>query len=82
VCPALAHRANLGVVAHTATAARTAVAAMCLTVTHGSAVVAEMFPQFVAVVVLPPYLDLLRTAEMIARADNAAGSLIPTADAG
>jgi hypothetical protein len=46
-------------------------------VTHGSAVEAEMFPQFVAVVGLHGPPD-----ETVAWADIAAGSLIPTADAG
>jgi hypothetical protein len=41
-----------------------------------------MFKQFVAVVGLPLFLDLLRTDETVARADIAAGSLILTADAG
>jgi hypothetical protein len=75
VCPALAHSANLDVIAHTATATHTAAAVMCLAVTHGLADEAEMFQQFVAVSGLPLFLDLLRT-------DIAAGSLIRTVDAG
>jgi hypothetical protein len=45
--------------------------AQCLAVTHGSTVEAEMFQQFVAVVGIPIFLDLLRIDETVARADIA-----------
>jgi hypothetical protein len=55
---------------------------MCFDVTPSSVVELEVLQQLVAIVVLLLYLDLLRTDETVARADIAAGSLTPTADAG